>query len=285
MFPLISVIVPVYNHAGYVNQTLLRILQQSYPNIELIVLNDGSTDNSDEVIKSLLSCNEFYYEHHENMGLAATLRKGVSLASGRYIALVASDDYWDLNIISKQYKYMIEHNSQACIAYHHDINESNEISYRSKCCEGKKYYFNDIMTSGADLPRANILIDTNGVDNFLQVFDSDFPVEDVRMWCELTKNGGHIDVMPEVLAYYRIHPENSTNNKVWLFQGIHKVIDQYMDMDIYSKAKIKWSLMAFRQLAGLDKFESLKYIIWTPKFIFSPDFLVGCLKLLFKWQL
>ena len=89
--PLVSIILPVYNAEKYLAVAIQSILSQTYTNFELIILNDGSTDHSKEVVFSFQDSRIRYYEH-ENRGLANTLNKGISLAKGVYIARQDNDD-------------------------------------------------------------------------------------------------------------------------------------------------------------------------------------------------
>ena len=95
--PLISVIIPAYNHAMYVGSTINSIMAQDYANIELIIIDDGSRDNTLEVIESMRErCEQrfvrFHVETQENQGTCTTLNKLISLSKGEYVLLIASDD-------------------------------------------------------------------------------------------------------------------------------------------------------------------------------------------------
>ena len=97
MEELISVIVPVYNVARYLNKCMKSIVNQTYKNLEIILINDGSTDNSGEI------CDEWKERdrrikvmHKENTGVADTRNVGVERSVGRYITFVDSDDYIDI---------------------------------------------------------------------------------------------------------------------------------------------------------------------------------------------
>ena len=95
--PLVTAVIPVYNHEKYVVESIRSILDQSYPNIELIVINDGSKDRSHELILALLDeCKQrfsrFEYINRSNMGLTATLNQALGMAKGKYFSILASDD-------------------------------------------------------------------------------------------------------------------------------------------------------------------------------------------------
>jgi alpha-1,3-rhamnosyltransferase len=95
--PLITVVIPVYNHEAYVIESIRSVIGQSYPKIELIVINDGSKDRSHEMVLTLVAeCKQrfvrFEYINRENRGLSATLNQALAMAQGRYLGLLASDD-------------------------------------------------------------------------------------------------------------------------------------------------------------------------------------------------
>ena len=90
--PLVSIIVPVYNTAEYVEECIQSILSQTYKNIELILVNDGSTDVSGEVCKKYEHLSSVQYIEQENCGTTAARRRGVDVANGEWIMFVDSDD-------------------------------------------------------------------------------------------------------------------------------------------------------------------------------------------------
>ena len=90
---LVSIIVPVYNTAEYVEECIQSILSQSYKNIELILVNDGSTDGSDVVCKKYENLPNVIYIEQENLGTTAARKRGVEESHGEWIMFVDSDDY------------------------------------------------------------------------------------------------------------------------------------------------------------------------------------------------
>ncbi|HBF14049.1 MAG TPA: hypothetical protein DDW49_11795 [Deltaproteobacteria bacterium] len=94
MGPLVSYIVPCYNYGRYIEQCLRSILQQTYSNIEIVVINDGSTDNSEKIILQLATLDSrIRYFTQENRGLLPTKNRGVSESKGIYFSFVDADDY------------------------------------------------------------------------------------------------------------------------------------------------------------------------------------------------
>ena len=93
--PLISVIIPIYNVELYLAQCLDSVLNQSYKHIELILVNDGSTDSSPQICENYaLNDSRIVVIHQENCGVSSARNYGTRLSSGDYIIYVDSDDYW-----------------------------------------------------------------------------------------------------------------------------------------------------------------------------------------------
>ena len=123
---LVSVLVTCYNHEKYIEQCLRSIFNQTHNNIELIVLNDGSTDNSDQVIKETLKdspYNKTHYFVHDNLGVVRTRNMGLQLINGDFFLFVDSDDYLEKNYVS-ELLYSLE-NNDADIAYCNLVNPEN----------------------------------------------------------------------------------------------------------------------------------------------------------------
>ena len=133
MTNLISVVVTCYNHENYIEQCLRSIFKQTYRNIELIVLDDGSTDNSSEIIQEVLKESPFVttFESHENIGVVRTRNKGLILLNGDYFLFVDSDDFLDETYVEELYECAI--NRQADIVYCDLFNfEKNEVYLKAQ---------------------------------------------------------------------------------------------------------------------------------------------------------
>ncbi len=100
-YDLVSIIVPVYNVEKYIEKCILSIINQTYTNLEIIIVNDGSLDHSENIIKEYISKdNRIKYIKRENGGLGAARNTGIENATGKYIAFVDSDDWIDPEMYS-----------------------------------------------------------------------------------------------------------------------------------------------------------------------------------------
>lgn len=139
---LVSVIIPVYNVEKYLKKCLDSVVNQTYKNIEIIIVNDGSTDNSFQI------CKDYEKKYHNikvinqnNQGLSAARNKGIDESIGEYIAFIDSDDYYDLDTIEKFYTTAIEKNADLVCCGTYCENENGKY-YLKHCLSEEKEYDN-----------------------------------------------------------------------------------------------------------------------------------------------
>lgn len=121
---LVSVIIPFYN-CKYIDQAIGSVLNQTYKNIEIILINDGSTEYL-ELLEPYLK-DVIYYEQF-NQGVASALNQGLRLANGDYVAWLSSDDLFDDHKVELQLNYMLEKKADICFTNFNHINETNQIT-------------------------------------------------------------------------------------------------------------------------------------------------------------
>ncbi len=119
-----SVIVPIYNSEKYLKKCLDSLVNQTFKNIEIILVNDGSTDNSEDIIKQYLKDKRIIYLKKENGGQASARNLGLSKAKGDYISFIDSDDYVDLDMFEKLNECTFD-NDIICLDYYITINDDN----------------------------------------------------------------------------------------------------------------------------------------------------------------
>ncbi|TFT47977.1 glycosyltransferase family 2 protein, partial [Proteus mirabilis] len=142
--PLVSVIIPAYNAKKYLERAVNSVLNQSYKNVEVIIINDGSSDDTLSIIKKLSVLHkEIIFFSHENQGISKTRNKGIELAKGEYICFLDSDDTYEPNFLMMLLKET----------------EENNIDF-SYCLFNKVFDHNDIRPSKE-------YIDNNTLINFL----------------------------------------------------------------------------------------------------------------------
>ena len=109
---LVSVVIPMFNSEKWIRQTLISVCEQDYTNLEIIVIDDGSSDGSSEIVKQIIAENsQLTIKLHsiENSGVSFARNLGISLSSGKLIALLDSDDLWDKTKLSQQVRFLNSH--------------------------------------------------------------------------------------------------------------------------------------------------------------------------------
>lgn len=126
---LISIIVPVYNAEKYLHRCIDSIINQTYKNIEIILVNDGSTDISSSICDKYAQIDErIKVIHQENAGVSVARNMGIDNSSGKYIMFVDSDDWVDEQIVEHLYKKIYEKQADIAICSHYEINgETNQL--------------------------------------------------------------------------------------------------------------------------------------------------------------
>lgn len=124
--PFFSVILPTFNRAAQISNAIESVLTQSYNNWELIIIDDGSTDNTEQIVRSYVD-DKIIYLYQENAERSAARNKGIELASGSYICFVDSDDFYFPDHLKFLLEFLSTHNFPEAIVYTGAYNESNEI--------------------------------------------------------------------------------------------------------------------------------------------------------------
>jgi|AntRauMinimDraft_4_1070384.scaffolds.fasta_scaffold00138_7 alpha-1,3-rhamnosyltransferase len=114
MKPLVTVIIPSYNHEKFIVESVTSVFNQTYSNIELIVIDDGSTDDSRKILTKLNERYDFKLVLKKNEGLPKTLNKAISISKGDYIVLCSSDDYLSKEMVEKQVEYLEKTKENVC---------------------------------------------------------------------------------------------------------------------------------------------------------------------------
>ncbi len=237
--PAVSVIIASYNHAHYIAQTLRSVFCQTCQDFELIVLDDGSTDNSIEVIEALRQEYDFHFEQQTNMGLARTLNKAVALSKGRYIMPLGSDDLMFPDKLEKQLAYMETHPEYGISGGNIlNIDGDGKLFEKQKIYEARELSFDDIFLKrkkGVPAPtlmfRRDILEEAGG-------FNPDIRLEDLYIEFKITSLGYKIGMLNDVLAYYRIHDTNNFKNLDMMLEAVLQTYERFSDHPDYEQMRL-----------------------------------------------
>lgn len=132
MNELISVVVPVYNVEQYLTRCIESILNQTYNNFEIILVDDGSPDSCPQICDKYKEKRNVSVIHQKNKGLSAARNAGIKMAKGKYICFIDSDDYINPNMISVLYNNLINYNCEISCCGHADIYESGNVTKNNR---------------------------------------------------------------------------------------------------------------------------------------------------------
>ncbi len=212
--PLVSVIMPSFNHSKYIEESIESVLNQSMGDLELIIIDDASHDNSRDIIKRL-SENEQRITtkfHEKNRGIASTLNHAISCSRGKYIAFIASDDLWAPTKLERQLE-VLENNNDLILWCEANIINSHGEENNKLFTE----YFEVPKTSGSlfeDLIKTNYILGSSAMlktNNLREVMlDESLKFHnDHKLFLDLAYKYKYYFI-PEALAKYRIHGKNTT---------------------------------------------------------------------------
>jgi glycosyltransferase involved in cell wall biosynthesis len=222
---LISVIIPVYNGENTIKETIVSVLNQTLTQIELIVINDGSTDSTLEIVSNITD-SRLKIVSFPNAGLSASRNRGIKLASGEFISFIDADDLWTPDKLESQFNALIQ-NPNAGVAYSWTnwINESGKIIYGGGCHQfsGNVYthlFLGDFIEGGSNvLIRRSALDEIGGFNETIQYS------EDWEMWLRLATKYEFI-VVPKPQILYRVLSQSMSSNVLGMETASLAIIQQ-----------------------------------------------------------
>lgn len=221
----ITVVIPIYNCEQYIECLLKQLMEQSYKDFEVIMINDGSTDNSGEVCRKYQSQdNRFKYYEYSNMGVSSTRNKGVSIANGEYIIFFDADDKIDNDILYNL--SVIANNTNAdmiVFGYYMELLKDEIVKQRTifKCNENALIHIEDSLIMYTLWEKSlmynvwNRMIKTEIIKNNTLLFDTKLSMgEDLDFILDVLKYCKTLYVTDKVMYHYVRERQNSaTSNK------------------------------------------------------------------------
>ena len=208
--PLISVILPSYNVKAYLAQSIESILQQSFTDFELILIDNASTDGSDQILKSFTDPRIRLYINESNIGYTRSLNRGLSLARGRYIARMDADDISQKTRFEKQVKFLESNPDYGIIgcSYHVINAEGKIVGTRHMPENDLEIRWKNLLCSPFCHPA--VMIRKSILDQHQFTFDVEKePAEDYHLWNKIISHSQGFN-LAETLVHYRIHGKNES---------------------------------------------------------------------------
>lgn len=231
--PLVSVSIASYNHAEYIGLAVESVLAQTFKNYEIIVADDGSTDDSLEILNSYArkfpeQIRVFTHENHENRGISMTANLTLEKSKGKYIALLGSDDVWEKNKLALQIP-ILEQNPKIGIVY----SKAKIIDSRGKATgtiigenfKKNRDQFEQILAKNF-IPAATAVFRRECFER-IGGFDENLVFGDWELWLRILAHW-EMAFVEEPLALYRVHQRNTS-------LGINAEIDAQRQLDVINR--------------------------------------------------
>lgn len=210
-YDLVSVITPVHNAQEYLAETIESILNQTYKNFEIILIDDLSTDSSREIIKKYESMDKRVKSVllQNNYGVAKARNEGIKKAKGRFIAFLDSDDLWKHDKLEKQINFMMNNEYEFTFTGYEFIDE-NGNKLGNVVHTKDKVTYNDLLKHNV-IGCLSVIIDKSKVKHIEM---KKIRHEDYSTWLKILKQGHIAYGLDENLASYRTRSNSLSGNKV-----------------------------------------------------------------------
>lgn len=253
---LISAVMSVFNGEKYLAQAIESILNQTHSHFEFIIVNDGSTDNSVNIIKSFMEKDSrIVLIDRENKGLPYSLNEAISVSKGDYIARMDSDDISLPQRFEKQIEYMEKENLDVCGSFIETFTSGSITKNVTYPVSNEDIKFSLLFFSA--LAHPTVILKKDVFDKVK--YNTNYKVaQDYQLWCDIISNDFKIGNTPEILLKYRVHDQqasvakckaqNETANQIALDYAKHLGEEEVNLANGIVASKNKMNLKQFKKL-------------------------------------
>lgn len=252
--------VPVYNAAPFLDRTLFSIRQQTYQNWELLLIDDGSTDDSVRLLEQWKQeqaqagqknriC---ILKNGQNKGAAFSRNQGIRAARGRYLVYLDADDYWEAEKLEKQYCFMREKNCAFSFTGYEFANRegtrNGRVVHVPQCLTYREALSNTIIST------ITVMFDREKLSKELLLMPEDCQREDTATWWKILKTGVLAYGLDEALSVYCRHRGSHSSNKLRAVFGTYRMYRKQERLGILEAMRymIPYVLGAVRRRTGRD---------------------------------
>lgn len=238
---MVSIVVPVYNAASFLEDTIQTVLRQTYPNWELLLVNDCSRDKSVSIIEKWVKKDTRIrlISQEVNKGAAESRNRGVVEAQGEYLTFLDADDLWEKEKLERQISFMKEKNCAFSFTGY-------EFATPDGMPNGKKVYIPSVLSYKKALKNTTIF--TSAVMFHLTLIDKKYiyfpnvPSEDSACWWSILKRGYTAYGLNEILSYYRRSENTLSSNKMVAF---HRIWNLYYNVEKLGFLKSSYCMLCW----------------------------------------
>lgn len=269
--PLVSVLISSYNHVDFIEASIRSVYAQDYPNVELLVVDDGSRDDSVAVIRRLQEELGFHFLPQANKGLCTTLNEMIARSAGLYIAPLGSDDLMLPERLSLQIAFMEQHPETGICAGGIVLidGESKPLpDKKQRYRPARRLDFDDLFMDRKPGPPAPTLLFRREALEKVGGFDPSIRIEDYYVELRIAHAGYFIDILEEPLALYRLHGSNTYKNRRLMIETELEIYKRFEDHPGYEATRLRYLNAMFAKVASEDRAlasELLAQIPWRSR--------------------
>ena len=240
LYPLVSVVIPCYNHEQFVQDAIQSVIDQDYNNIELIIIDDGSQDNSVLQIQEMIEfCKKrfvrFEFRSRANIGLSATLNEALAWCKGEYYSAIASDDIMLPEKTLIQVRFLNINKDMNGVFGNAKLINSDGMEVNIIKTSKRKLTFKNIILSNYTIIAPSQMLRVNAIrDLGRDPYPIDIKVEDWYMWLKLSEKGLLANIQ-EDLVKYRLHENNIMKNVDLISKSRIEVINHFKYSKFYRR--------------------------------------------------
>ena len=208
--PMVSVIMPAYNEEQNIHDAIASVLAQDFEDFELIVVDDGSTDLTGEIIKSFTDKRIVYLKNKTNIGVTRSRNRALETAKGKYIACLDADDTCTPDRLRKQVEYMESHPKCVLCSTYSDCDHGGYVTV-----QGENFYKGNVkryLTKNNTINQSSAIFPAV-IDGWKVKYPDVNPFEDYALWIELSKRGDFY-ILPEVMNHRKDY-DNLGRKRTW----------------------------------------------------------------------
>ena len=250
--PKVSILIPTFNYSHFIGEAIQSALNQTYTDFEIIIVDDGSTDNTDEVVAKYLNDTRItYYKNPVNLGLVENFNKCLSYAKGEYIKFLLADDKFEPSLLEKFVPIMEKYPNVSLVTSNRDM-FGTKVKKRNLpftgLQEGKKVIFESLREKNGNwigepttvmFRRADLR-----VGNFNPAY---YCLVDWEMWLRLLCIGDCF-IIPETLSYFRVHSSQASQKILKDYKYTFEEYFFYKEIQIHNRYQLDLSKLEINKI-------------------------------------
>ncbi len=234
--PLVSVIMPVHNGERYIEAAVRSVMNQSYKNWELFVIDDSSTDNTAAILDCLAAEDErvCFIKNPDNMGTAGTRNRGLELSKGDYVAFLDADDIWKPDKLELQLKKLVEEKADLVYSSYDIVDEDGE-SVRSAYIVSETATFEGLLKENI-IGCSTVILTKELADKYK--FVEDYYHEDYCLWLNILRDGYKAVSCSQVLVEWRLITSSRSFDKRNSAIYRWKIYREYLNLSFFKSVRL-----------------------------------------------